>query len=92
MSPRQRYHRALRLWIGGGLVLALLAATVSPWLLALLPVWVIALGRYSMSIRCPNCARPIGMRGRSRAAGWSAFAPPACRNCGADLEQAEGGR
>lgn len=82
MSLRGKFHLALISWLVAGPLIIFLLLPVSGYFGILLFAVMIAIGAYSMSLRCPVCAWRVGAINRVFYGPW---APKTCRNCGHSL-------
>jgi hypothetical protein len=84
MGPIWHYRRAMIAWPAIGIPTLILCSYV-PWACPLLFAEMLAIGIYSMTIKCPECGKPVGRIGRGPF--WNAFAPSRCGHCGHDLRK-----
>jgi hypothetical protein len=82
MGPIWRYRLAVFSWPIIGLTTASIL-DLSPWAIIVCFVEMLVLGGYSISIRCPECGKPVGELVSGW--GWNAFASSRCGKCGHDL-------
>jgi hypothetical protein len=90
MAPRPKY---LAVAFGGFAVIftaLIVTSEINPKALPFVLFPAIAIvGGYSMTIRCPNCRRPVGYWGYGFWGGFG-FPPRLCRKCGRDLDEGNG--
>jgi hypothetical protein len=85
LTIRQRYRASIVVWFSVGIAIGALAAAVSPWFLAMLLAFQIAVGAYCMNLRCPRCSHPVLRGGPKDFWTWKAWVPRSCVSCGGQL-------
>jgi len=84
MGPIWRYRLIIFSWpLVGIITLSLLGGT--QWAFPIAAGELVVVGLFSMTIKCPECGKPVGRIGRGPF--WNAFAPSRCGQCGHDLRK-----
>jgi len=79
LSVRTRFYGALLGWVIYGFFLLGFSDRLRPYMLLFLFGGVAAFGGYVISLRCPNCRKPIGQHPIGF---WTPWTPDHCRHCG----------
>lgn len=90
MQIRTKFKLLVGMWLISGSILLLGAMYLTPYFL--IPLFVVfgLIGFYSMSLRCPNCRKPvlfnpIKIFGKEIFI-WTSWIPKKCTKCGIDLK------
>jgi hypothetical protein len=82
MKIRTKYRLLILLWFVCGSILILSTIYVSGNFLILLIFFQLLVGVYSMLLRCPNCGKPVLMKGEKWPYSyWTIWIPENCTKC-----------
>lgn len=89
MNIRTKYRLSLVMWLLSGSALGLGAMYITEYFLIPLFIVTLAIGGYCISLKCPNCGKPV-LHNPLQIFGmdfyiWTSRIPKKCTKCGVQL-------